>query len=64
MYCFTEYKCIGSNIRTGSTTNASHGRGTSVGIHGCGTSATDDCQSHNSSPSKTYTCTILLNINI
>ena len=45
-------------------TNASRGRGTSVGTHGRGTSATDECQSCNSSPSKTYTCTIVLNINI
>ena len=51
-----------TNGRTGSRTNASHGRGTSVGTHGCETSATDKSQSRNSSPSKTYTCTILLNI--
>ena len=31
---------------------------------GSGTSATDECQSCNSSTSKKYTCTILLNINI
>ena len=34
------------------------GQGTIVETHGCGTSASDDCQSRNSSPSKTYTCTI------
>ena len=33
-----------------------------VETHGCETSATDKSQSRNSSPSKTYTCTILLNI--
>ena len=53
------------NDQTGSRTNASCGRGTSVGNHECGTSGTsttDKSQSHTSSPSKTYTYTILLNI--
>ena len=35
-----------------------------VGTRRRGTSATDKSQSRNSSPSKTYTCTILLNINV
>ena len=63
----------GTNGRTRSRTNASCGRATTVGTHGrgtCvatrgrGTSPTDECQSRNSSPIKTYTCTILLNINV
>ena len=61
---FIEYYCVGTNGRTGSRTNASHGRGTSEVTRRRGTSATDKCQSCNSSPSKTYTCTIFLNINI
>ena len=70
MYYFTEYHCIGTNSQTESRTNASRGRGTyrnsliSEGTRGRGASATDKCQSCNSSPSKTYICTILLNINI
>ena len=64
MYYFTEYLCIGTNGQTGSRTNASRGHGTSVGTREHGTSATDKCQFRNSSPSKKYTCTILLNINV
>ena len=52
---FTENGCL----LTGTTKY-----GTRVGTCGCGTSVTDECQSRNSSPSKTYTCTILLNINV
>ena len=58
MYYFTEYKCIGTNGQTGSRTNASRGCGTGKGTHGRETSATDECQPHNSSPSKTYTYNI------
>ena len=46
---------LGTNGRTRSRTNVSRGRVTS---------ATDECQSCNLSPGKTYTCTVLLNINV
>ena len=46
---------LGTNSQTVSKTDASCGRRTS---------ATDECQSCNSSPSKTYTCNILLDINV
>ena len=51
-------------IEQGSRTNASRGCGTCEETRGHGTIATDECLSCNSSPSKTYTRTILLNINV
>ena len=46
------------------TSLETHGPGTSVETHGRGTSTTDKSESHNSFPSKMYTCIILLNINV
>ena len=50
---------MSTNGQIGFRTNASYGRGTCVGTHDYGTSATDECQSCNSSTSKTYACTVL-----
>ena len=61
---FIENGCLLTGTTKYGTSVGTRGYGTNVGTCGRGTSPTDKSQSRNSSPSKTYTCTILLNINV
>ena len=61
---FTENGCLLTGTTKYGTSVGTRGCGTNVGTCGRGTSPTDKSQSRNSSPSKTYICTILLNINV